>query len=150
MRLVRPAVPADLAPLQALYFHLNPQRPILAEDVASGILHQILTRPGCLLLVCWSRDALVATCMLATIPNLMRGGRPHALVENVVTHPGHRRQGHGRAVLGAALSAAWAEGAHQVILMSGRKDPGVHRFYENCGFEPGIRTGYVARAPHPS
>jgi hypothetical protein len=23
----------------------------------------------------------------------------------------------------------------------------VHRFYEHCGFKPGLRVGYVARRP---
>jgi hypothetical protein len=34
-----------------------------------------------------------------------------------------------------------------VLLQSGRKDPRVHRFYKSCGFEPGVRIGYVARRP---
>ncbi|MDR3535559.1 MAG: GNAT family N-acetyltransferase [Acetobacteraceae bacterium] len=87
---------------------------------------------------------IVATCMLITAPNLLRGGRGHAFIENVVTHPAYRGQGHGRAVIQAALAEAWARDCHHVLLQSGRKDPAVHRFYETCGFEPGVRTGYVA------
>lgn len=147
MRVVRLATPSDLAPLQQLYAHLNPHRPPLPSEAAERIFDRILTSPGCHLFVCSVDGALVATCMLATVPNLMHGGRPHALLENVVTHPDHRRQGHGRAVVGAALSAAWTEGAHHVLLMTGRKDPGVRRFYESCGFELGIKAGYVARSP---
>ncbi len=90
---------------------------------------------------------LLATCMLVTAPNLMRGGRQHAFIENVVTHRDHRRQGHGRAVMQAAFDAAWAADCHHVLLQSGKPDPGVHRFYERCGMIPGVRTAYVARRP---
>jgi len=78
--------------------------------------------------------------MLATIPNLMRGGRPHALLENVVTHRAHRRKGYGRAVVEAALQAAWNANAHHVLLMTGRTNPGVRKFYERCGFEANVKT----------
>ena len=37
--------------------------------------------------------------------------------------------------------------AVEVLLQSGRKNPRVHRFYESCGFEPGVRTAYVANRP---
>jgi GNAT superfamily N-acetyltransferase len=147
MRIVRPAIPSDLASLEALYVHLNAHRPPLPRETAERILDQILAHPGCHLLVALAGERLVATCMVATVPNLMRGGRPHALLENVVTHAEYRRQGHGRAVVMAGLAAAWKEGAHHVMLMTGRNDPGVGRFYESCGFELGLKAGYVARSP---
>jgi GNAT superfamily N-acetyltransferase len=90
---------------------------------------------------------LAATCMLVTAPNLLRGGRGHAFLENVVTHRDFRGQGYGRAVVQAALARAWAEDCYHVLLQSGRADPRVHRFYESCGFEPGVRIGYVERRP---
>jgi GNAT superfamily N-acetyltransferase len=148
MPTIRPAISSDLASLQELYGHLNPNRPQLSREAAENIFDQIITNPSCHLFVSTVDEALVATCMLATVPNLMRGGRPHALLENVVTHPACRRQGHGRAVVTAALEAAWREGAHHVLLMSGRKDPGVRLFYESCGFELGVKAGYVARFPN--
>jgi hypothetical protein len=52
--------------------------------------------------------------MLITAPNLLRGGRPHGMIENVVTH---------RAAIGAALDEAWQRGCRQVLLQSGRADP---------------------------
>ena len=85
--------------------------------------------------------------MLITAPNLLRSGRQHAFLENVVTHPDFRGRGYGRAVLHAALAAAWEQDCHHVFLQSGRGDPRVHRFYEALGFEPGLRTAYVAKRP---
>jgi GNAT superfamily N-acetyltransferase len=90
-------------------------------------------------------DRIGATCMLITAPNLLRGGRRHGFLENVVAHPEMRGQGHGKAVVQAALAQAWASDCHHVLMQSGRADPGVHAFYEGLGFEPGLRVAYVAR-----
>jgi GNAT superfamily N-acetyltransferase len=87
--------------------------------------------------------------MLITAPNLLRGGRRHGFLDNVVTHPKFQGRGHGRAVVAAALEAAWTRNCHHVLMQSGRKDARVHRFYERCGFVPGLRVGYVARRPEP-
>jgi hypothetical protein len=79
MRSLRRTIPSDLAPLKDLYFHLNRDRPVLAAEAAEPIFERILTSPDCHLFVCQPGGALVASCMLATVPNLMRGGRPPVL-----------------------------------------------------------------------
>jgi GNAT superfamily N-acetyltransferase len=89
--------------------------------------------------------------MLVTAPNPLRGGRRHGFLENVVTHPELRDQGHGKAVVLAALEHAWATDCYHVLMQSGRADPRVHAFYEGLGFRPGLRVAYVAaRPPTPS
>ncbi len=145
--MIRRALWDDLASLRALYLHLNPRTPVLSDDKAQSIWSDILSRPGVSVFVGEVQAQLVASCMLITAPNLMRGGRPHGLIETVVTHRDFRRQGHGRAVLLAALDAAWAEGCHNVMLLTGRTDPGVHGFYESCGFNAGVKTGLWALRP---
>jgi GNAT superfamily N-acetyltransferase len=117
------------------------------RDRAELIWAEMLARDGVTVFVSNAGDRLAATCMLITAPNLLRAGRGHAFLENVVAHHDFRGQGYGRAVVQAALAKAWAEDCHHVLLQSGRADPRVHRFYESCGFEPGIRIGYVARRP---
>src|SRR5260370_37877481 len=123
MRLTRRAVSADLGSLLELYLHLNPDTPTLSADKAQEMWAELLSGPRFSVFVSVLDERIVATCTLATVPNLMRGGRPHALIENVVTHQDFRRQGHGRAVISAALDAAWGEGAHHVMPLTGRKDP---------------------------
>ncbi|HEU0216334.1 MAG TPA: GNAT family N-acetyltransferase [Stellaceae bacterium] len=114
---------------------------------AERIWAEILARDGVTVFVVEAGPRLAATCMLITAPNLLRGGRGHAFLENVVTHRDFRGQGYGRAVVQAALAKAWSEDCYHVLLQSGRTDPRVRRFYESCGFEPGVRIGYVARRP---
>jgi len=85
--------------------------------------------------------------MLVTAPNLLRGGRRHAFLENVVTHPELQGRGHGKAVVQAALAHAWEADCYHVLMQSGRADPRVHAFYEGLGFMPGRRVAYVAMRP---
>jgi GNAT superfamily N-acetyltransferase len=147
MRLSRRALPGDLGSLLKLYRHLNPNTPELSDDRAREIWADLLSRQGVDVFVRVFDSTIVATCTLVTVPNLMRGGRSHALIENVVTHRGFRRQGHGRTCVAAALDAAWSQGCHHVMLLTGRKDPVVLRFYESCGFRAGVKAGLVALPP---
>ncbi len=106
-----------------------------------------MAHPGVYVFVSDDGDPIAATCMLITTPNLLRAGRSHGFLENVVTHPELQGRGHGRAVVGAALTRAWASGCHHVLMQSGRADPRVHAFYERLGFAPGLRVAYVANRP---
>jgi GNAT superfamily N-acetyltransferase len=137
----------DLDSLLALFrasevsAHAEPRERVLR------IWSDTLSRESVAVFVSDAESRIVATCMLITAPNLLRSGRQHGFLENVVAHPNHRGQGHGRAVVQAALQEAWTRDCHHVLMQSGRADPRVHRFYEGCGFKPGLRTAYVAHRP---
>ncbi len=135
----------DLARLLALFRVSEVSAAAEPMARAEDIWAQMLSRDGLMVFVAEAEYRIVATCMLITAPNLLRSGRQHAFLENVVAHPEFRGRGYGRAVVLAALAAAWELDCHHVFLQSGRADPRVHRFYESCGFEPGLRTAYVAR-----
>ena len=143
----RLAQAADLASLLEL-FRVSEVSPY-AEPIgrAEQIWLETLSDDRIAVFVSAVNAQIAATCMLITAPNLLRAGRRHGFVENVVTHPEFRGMGHGRAVIDAALAAAWTRDCHHVLMQSGREDPRVHRFYQRCGFEPGLRVGYVARRP---
>jgi GNAT superfamily N-acetyltransferase len=114
---------------------------------AEDIWRELISRKGMSVFVSDVEGSIAATCMLIVVPNLLRSGRQHGFLENVVTHPEFRGEGHGTCVLAAALEQAWLEDCHHVLLQSGRADPRVHRFYESAGFIPGLRTSYVAMRP---
>ena len=149
MPTARLASESDLAALLTL-FRVSDVSAAAEPREAADIWSEILSREDLAVFVSDAEGSIVATCMLITAPNLLRGGRRHGFLENVVTHPDFQGRGHGRAVVAAALDDAWAKDCHHVLLQSGRKDPRVHRFYERCGFEPGLRVGYVARRPELS
>ena len=145
MLTARPARFSDLPLLLDLFRVSEVSASAQPFERAERIMSETLARQGVTIFVSEADGRIAATCMLITVPNLLRGGRAHGFLENVVTHPDYRGQGHGRTVVRAALTEAWNRDCHHVLLQSGRADPRVHRFYEALGFEPGIRIGYVAR-----
>jgi ribosomal protein S18 acetylase RimI-like enzyme len=133
----------DVDALVALYQHLN------AGDAppSSAAVQAVFSHPGLRHFGRFSGDTLVASCNLAVIPNLTRGGRSYGVIENVVTHADHRGQGHGQAVIRHAIEAAWQAGCYKVVLTTSRKDPAVWAFYERCGFDGGDKRAFVMRRP---
>jgi GNAT superfamily N-acetyltransferase len=142
----RIAVADDLDALLALFADSEVSRSAEPQR-AKQTWAQTLAREGVFIFVSDAKSRIVSTCMLITTPNLLRGGRQFGILENVATHANFQGRGHGRAVIAAALDEAWKQDCHQVLMQSGRADPRVHRFYEACGFIPGLRTAYCARRP---
>ena len=145
-RRIRAATARDIPALLALYAQLNPSDPPIPVEKAESIFAQFHACDGNAIYVAVSNDALVATCALIVTPNLTRGGAPYALIENVVTDSHHRQQGHGRAVLHAAIDAAWRHGCYKVMLLTGSKNPATLRFYQETGFVQD-KTGFQIRRP---
>ncbi|MCX8996581.1 GNAT family N-acetyltransferase [Rhizobiaceae bacterium BDR2-2] len=144
--LIRRSTPADLEALIALYRHLNPADPEFDKATAERAYAGMLAQPGLSVFIGFVGDVPAATVTLAVIPNLTRGGAPYALIENVVTHPAHRRRGHAGALLAHAVEKAWEAGCYKVMLLTGSTDPATLRFYENCGFTQD-KTGFQTRRP---
>jgi GNAT superfamily N-acetyltransferase len=147
MLLARLAQRADLASMLELFRVAEVSASAEPTERAERIWLEMLSHEGVAVFVSAIDASIVATCMLITAPNLLRAGGRHGFLENVVTHPEFRGRGHGRAVVDTALATAWSKDCYHVLLQSGRNDPRVHRFYQRCGFEPGLRIGYVARRP---
>lgn len=106
----------------------------------------MLGQPGLTVFVAEADGRPAATCTLIVVPNLTRGARPYGLIENVVTDAGFRSRGFGRAVLKAAISAAWRQDCYKVMLMTGRSDEATLRFYERSGFSRG-KTAFQINRP---
>lgn len=141
---IRPATAGDLPGLAVLYRHLNPTDPVLDKAMAEERFSAILAHPGMTVFIAFAGDVAAATATQIVVPNLTRGGASYALIENVVTHADHRRQGYAGAVIGHAVEQAWKAGCYKVMLLTGSKNPATLRFYENCGFIQD-KTGYQIR-----
>ena len=146
MLTIRLAESQDLPSLLALYRESGFSDPA-SDNEQPGIWQDILTREGVHVIVATLDAEIISTCTLITAPNLLRGGQAHGFLENIATLPAHRRRGHGRRVIQFALATAWETGCFQVLLQSGKSDPGVHAFYRSLGFEPDLRTAYACRRP---
>ena len=135
----------ELPALLELYHHLHledPRLPITPH--IEQLWEQILATQHLRYLVAEVNGRIVSTCTLAILPNLTRSARPYALIENVVTHPEFRRQGIATRLLQFALALAWDANCYKVMLLTGRKDEATLRFYQNAGFQPGLKTAFLA------
>lgn len=142
--IIRPAVPDDLPRMLELLRHLNPTDDPPAPAAARMAWLALLGAGGNTVFVAEAAGVLAASCTLSVVPNLTRGARPYAIIENVVTHAAHRRSGLGRSVMNAALDTAWEAGCYKVMLASGR-DEATLRFYEDVGFIRGGKTFFEMR-----
>lgn len=131
---VRPAGPDDLAAVLHLLGQLNPEDEALDPGLAADTWREILGRAGVHTLVACLDQAVVACLTVVVVPNLSRGAKPYALIENVVTDEAHRGRRIGRTLLDAALALAWGEGAYKAMLMTGSKKDSTLGFYRAAGF----------------
>jgi GNAT superfamily N-acetyltransferase len=136
----------ELHELLALYAHLHERDDPLPPDATiEAVWSEALANPGIKYFGGFVSGALVSSCTLAVIPNLTRACRPYGVIENVVTHAAHRNQGFGKAVLSHALNEAWRQNCYKVMLLTGRKDEGTLRFYENAGFDRHGKQAFIAK-----
>lgn len=136
----------DLDALLALYRQLHVQDDPV-PDAISSIWLQIVRDPGQIYLGAFVGGALVSACNAAVIPNLTRGARPYAVVENVVTHADYRRRGIGTALMRELLGRCWSRRCYKVMLLSGSTRGDAHGFYLALGFDNTAKQAFVAKPP---
>ena len=142
--LVRTLTESDMPHLQKLYRYLDADNTEIPLNEALQRWEMLKGYPHSDIFVACKDEVPVACCSLIVIPNLTRIGAPYALIENVVTHPDHRKQGLGTAVLHAAIETAWQAGCYKVMLMTGSKQASTLKFYQDAGFEQS-KTGFQIR-----
>lgn len=144
---IRSATAQDVPELLQLYTHLTSD-PVYSNDKAALIFQDFQSIKGSNILIGWSDGIMVTSCVLVVVPNLSRGGRPYALIENVVTHADHRGRGHATAILNAASDLAWQQGCYKIMLMTGSRRKSTLDFYVSAGFEQS-KTGFQKRRLPP-
>ena len=144
--MIRALATHDLAALLDLYKHLHvADDPTASEAVSTSTWNTILNNDDIRYFGAFDGTRLVSCCNITVIPNLTRGCKPYALIENVVTHADYRRRGFGHAMLKAALDFAWSRQCYKVMLMTGRLDAGTFGFYESAGFKRHEKEAFVAK-----
>ena len=132
--------------LLGLMRQLNPLDPATSE-IELQVFKEIIGSTNLDLLVAEDAGLLLGSCYLNVIPNITRGGRPYAVIENVVTDSAHRNRGIGKSLLDHAVKLAWAKNCYKVMLMSGRTEAAVQAFYQKCGFNAVEKQAYIQRVP---
>jgi N-acetylglutamate synthase-like GNAT family acetyltransferase len=141
---VRVAKAGDLEAVLGLLKELNPDD-LSHPQEQKQIFEKIQQLPHLDIIVADFDDRVVGTCYLNVIPNLTRGARPYAILENVVVTRELRGRGIGREMLSYALNRAWESGCYKVMLQTGSHRESTHRFYRECGFKSDGRFAFVAR-----
>lgn len=141
---IRPATTSELPGLLALYRQLNPDDPELPLRLATERFAEMISHPGMTVFTSVSGEIVTSTATLSILPNLTRGGRPYALIENVVTDARFRKRGHAGAVIRHAVGHAWDKDCFKVMLLTGSREPATRKFYEGCGFVQN-KTGFQMR-----
>jgi ribosomal protein S18 acetylase RimI-like enzyme len=140
--IIRKSAFDDLDRVLGLYPHLfssddpSPQRKQLEDTWLKFVSNPAMT---CLLVL--SDEKPIGSCCLMIVPNLTRGGRSYALIENVVVHDEYRKRGVGRAVTEEAIRQAKESNCYKIMLLSGA-DNKHHAFYERLGFDRNRKVGF--------
>lgn len=139
---IRPADVEDLGALRALLEELHSEPDPWDDARAAAALEAIVRDPRRRLLVAEVDDGEpVGTVDVVVVPNLTRGARPYAVIENVVVARRFRRRGIGRALLDAAVEHARAEGCYKLQLISAARRGEAHALYAAAGFSDAFQ-GY--------
>lgn len=141
--LIREAEENDFDRLMQLYLHLHEESAPAYDGHAVEVWHTILRDPNHHLIVCEEDGKLISSCVCVVIPNLTRGLRPYALIENVVTHPDHRNRGLASQCLNRAREIAKAANCYKIMLLTGSREAATHRFYQRAGYNSTDKTAYI-------
>lgn len=118
----------DYAGASALWRALGLLKP--AIDSRAALAGCLARNPG-LFLVGSAGEQVLATT-LATFDG-RRGYLYHVAVD-----PGHRRRGHGQAIVRATLDRLWARGAQKITLRVHRENQAAIAFYRALGLLPDL------------
>ena len=136
----------DFDQIMGLLRQLNPSD-LRAPKLELEAFNHIFDSNYLELIVADDGGTLLGSCYLNIIPNITRGGRPYAVIENVITDSQHRNRGVGKALIKTAMDKAWSHNCYKVMLMSGRAEESVHAFYKKCGFNADEKQAYILRSP---
>ncbi len=138
--IVRRAVSADAAAIQALYHELvgNTGVSVLPERVADMARDQRTA-----LLVAEEEGAVVGTALVSLCMDAMFGTQPFAVVENVVVSHSRRGSGIGAALMEEVERFCLAAQCSKIMLLSSAHRHDAHRFLEREGYCGSAKKGFV-------
>ncbi len=133
----------ELYALLELYLHLHESKIPDNTEYLARTWQTITEDKNHHIFVAEENGQLVSSCVCVIIPNLTRGVRPYAFVENVVTHKDYRNRGFATAVLEKAKQTAIDCNCYKMMLLTGAKDAETLRFYQKAGYNSGDKTAFI-------
>jgi len=140
---IREVEKKDLEGLLKLYTHMNNNPMPEIDSRIMEIWNTILEDKSHHIIVGCISDEIVSSCVLVIIPNLTRGQRPYALIENVVTSENHRGKGYATQILNYAKNIAIQNNCYKIMLLTGSKEESTLNFYRKAGYNSEDKTGFI-------
>jgi len=119
--------------------------PVPERDTVEQEWEKIQSSENFAVLGVFDKGVLMSSCSITIVPNLTRGCRPYAYIENIATHRKHRRQGYGKAVLLYAADYAKERDCYKAMFMTGHLNKKVGKFSKASGFNGGEKMAYIKR-----
>ncbi len=119
--------------------------PMADQKIVDQVWDTIQTSENFAVLGVFDKDKLMASCSITIAPNITRGCRSYALIENIATHRQHRREGYGKVILLYAADYAKERGCYKAMFMTGHLNTKVERFCEASGFNGEEKKAYIKR-----
>lgn len=141
--MVREIDRSELQTLLELYLNLHEDNiPEMTEHLKQT-WDTILQDPNHHILVNEIDGKIVSSCVCVIIPNLARGIRPYAIIENVVTHKDYRNQGYATQCLNFAKKIAERENCYKMMLLTGSKEAHTLNFYKAAGYNNVDKMAFI-------
>lgn len=141
--MIREAVKDDLNGLLTLYMQLHDNPFPDINDRINSIWDSIISDPNHHIIVAEEDGMIVSSCVCVIIPNLTRGQRPYAFIENVITDEKWRQKGLATACLNYARDIAVNENCYKMMLLTGSKEQSTLDFYERAGYNKNDKTAFI-------
>lgn len=141
--MIREVIEKDLQGLLQLYMQLHDNPMPEFKQELSELWQSILVDKNHHIIVAEEDGQIVSSCVCVIIPNLTRGQRPYAFVENVITDEAYRGKGLATACLNYAKELAEKENCYKMMLLTGSKEEGTLRFYEQAGYNRNDKTAFI-------
>lgn len=141
--MIREVTSEDLNELLELYLFLHEEGLPEDNEHLRNTWSQIINDPNHHIIVNVIDSKIVSSCVCVIIPNLTRGIRPYAFVENVVTHADYRGKGYATECLNYAKQIAIDNNCYKMMLLTGSKKETTLRFYENAGYNKNDKTAFI-------
>ena len=141
--MIREISEKDFDGLLRLYMQLHDNPFPEKDDRVLGVWKDILNDKNHHIIVAEESGVIVSSCVCVIIPNLTRGQRPYAFIENVITDMEYRKKGFATACLNYARQIAVNENCYKMMLLTGSKERSTLDFYERAGYNQNDKTAFI-------
>ncbi len=141
--MIREVKPEDLDQMLELYLFLHEEGKPENNRHLRDVWNEIIEDKNHHIIVNEIDGKIVSSCVCVIIPNLTRGVRPYAFIENVVTHSEYRGKGYATECLDHARKIALKENCYKMMLLTGSKKQSTLDFYKKAGYNSNDKTAFI-------